>query len=617
MDLRRFLTGFRGQRPRSAAQSEEAHPFPQVPPLPPNHRSGNRLPGIYEPTPSPSGPQRPWASGPPPSLWPEPSSPERSGPESTTFTIPNRTTADASRAVDMGEGAPSPLSTDEAAADAGLRCSTVDGPSEQDRHLLFPSPIAFTPDSPDSPVNITYFPDWYAYPSASAPGFNVLGTSTWAPCDKLEDLTTSHLRQSAALQEWMTGKEVAKSQLRQSEKYRGLLQARLFWQESAAQAYTAAHREEAELHLQMTEVRISEEEKNIARAESSIAVEIGNAYAAFVAGRNLEGPSSPPRHPSNRPTSAPRPERILSRVERLLGADGTVSPPKPKLTSPTWSNLYGSPHGIVKMSYEDGVEQGIEGLKAPHQSKQTEKDIERLVPEWFDIFERRGVMQLDGVTRRDRFKTLCNYIYKQENDIRALRYQEEHPEEDVLVLPKLRYKNWHDPHPAWGTELHRQRGGWWNCRDLPDPNYVERACRLCELPTPRPTSAQERLDRVWELVAKASAEVAQRDKNVVLAGVRSAAADSAAGAKAKAKAKDKAGAGAEERRQSDEEAGLWMKQLRRDLQVFEEAYDNNSKNNKREQQGQGQKVPAARTLINYDYDLLRGVPGNPEAQRRN
>ncbi|KAK1777464.1 LOW QUALITY PROTEIN: hypothetical protein QBC45DRAFT_469587 [Copromyces sp. CBS 386.78] len=98
------------------------------------------------------------------------------------------------------------------------------------------------------------------------------------------------------------------------------------------------------------------------------------------------------------------------------------------------------------------------------------------VPSWFPIFDAQQIVPLRAGRPRERFDELmvkfAELYSKAEEEKKGVAAKK--------PLPKI-YPEFHDPHPEWPTAIKRERGGWWLCRPVEDPEATrpERACNLC------------------------------------------------------------------------------------------------------------------------------------------
>ncbi|KAK3955434.1 hypothetical protein QBC32DRAFT_253112 [Pseudoneurospora amorphoporcata] len=104
------------------------------------------------------------------------------------------------------------------------------------------------------------------------------------------------------------------------------------------------------------------------------------------------------------------------------------------------------------------------------------------VPSWFPIFDAQQIVPLRAGRPRERFDELT--VEFAELYSKAEEEKKKKKKKGVAgkkPLPKI-YPEFHDPHPEWPTATKRERGGWWLCRPVEDPEATrpEKACKLCK-----------------------------------------------------------------------------------------------------------------------------------------
>ncbi|KAI0971356.1 hypothetical protein F4678DRAFT_81212 [Xylaria arbuscula] len=472
--------------------------------------------------------------GPSPSLWPEPAHP---------IPISTSAAADAHRAY---LNPPSAMSNPGTASASGGHSNTTQAasgstPPTSNSTSESParSPAGLTPSSttsspPPRPIDITspnifesHYPRWHSYPHLLPTRFDNKSCPSPLKGSSL-DPTGKFLQQSSAFQAWVDKKNVERIQLRHTPAYANLMQQLQYHQDIAEHNPNPKVRANAIVQTVEIKKAMAEERKKIAPAELQCIREIEKGWAAFVSMDDYEQSMARQRHLSTIPQAEPK--SSLSKVERLLGSDGSC------LSISSWTQRCQSiPR---KVSCE---ETGVESMDLGNQNSQrlppnpTDKlqmagegitpwpnnPYEILIPDWFHVVTVQGKLKMEGRTTEECYISLLNVISQLELEKSQAKYNEEHP--GVIVADVNWDKNWHLPDPGWRYEKHRRMGGWWKCPKGPKALPAENKCTICSndevpesKPEPEPIATAQLLDQVMKYIGEAMAVVAENDKKKVL-----------------------------------------------------------------------------------------------------
>ncbi|GAW12151.1 hypothetical protein ANO14919_015090 [Xylariales sp. No.14919] len=394
----------------------------------------------------------------------------------------------------------------------------------------FPSSLSTTTLPSPRPIEMTipnvfepHYPTWHSYPPIHPTKFDAKRPAspiTGGPSKP----THTFLQQSNAFQNWVNGKNAERIQLRHGPDYQRFIDELHRYQHLAVQGQTPAIRAGAKMDIERIEKEMAEERKHFSAAELQHIKDIETGWVSFVSIDNYQQAVSRQRHLPAAPQVAP--ERSLSKVERLLGSDGS------SLGMSSWAQrCQPTPY---KMSYEEaGVEfmdlnghgskvlppRLSEKLPAPAEGviPWPDKPYEILIPDWFPVAEAQGNIEMYGSTVEEKFNYLLNYIYQLEFAKSQHEYKNKNPNEDGILRDYEWDKQWHQPNPGWPHEHQRKRGGWWKCRKGPTAVAAENKCKLCpDVKIPEPTPPAQILADIMKYIGEAMAIVAESDKEEVL-----------------------------------------------------------------------------------------------------
>ncbi|KAI0543000.1 hypothetical protein GGR58DRAFT_5028 [Xylaria digitata] len=462
--------------------------------------------------------------GPSPSLWPENARPVPAPARRVQFNT----------ALEMFNtgGCTSEGASCEIQGSAHTECAVSSGHFNTTRtgsDSTFPSSVSTTTLPSPRPIVMAaanvfepHYPKWHSYPPIHPTKFDKKRPEspiTGGPFDP----TNAFLQQSFAFQNWVHKKNADRIKLRYTPEYERLVNE-LHQYQDLAEDLMPPIRADAKLNIARIEEEMAEERKKFSAAELQHIRDIEKAWVSFVSIDNYEQAVSRQRHLSALPQVSP--ERSLSKVERLLGSDGS------SLGTSSWTQRCHST--LYRMSYDetgvDSMDLNGRGLKAPpsNQPKKLpapvggiipwpDKPYEILIPDWFPVAETLGNVEMSGSTVEERFNNLLNYIYQLEFAKSQHEYKEKHPDEEGIVKNYKWDKQWHEPNPGWRLAHQRKRGGWWKCHKGPTAIAAENKCRLCsDVKIPEPTPPAQILADIMGHIREATAVVAEDDKKKVL-----------------------------------------------------------------------------------------------------
>lgn len=370
------------------------------------------------------------------------------------------------------------------------------------------------------------------------------------------------------------------------------------YEEIAEHGSDPAIRTKARQLILKTKKEIMEERRILAPAELQYIRDIEKGWVSLVSLESHEREASRQHHASM--AVQVDPTRSLSKMERLLGSDGSslgissfTQPPSSSL-QPTLSKT--SCGGVEVVSTDvNGCYPRGQLASTANPSSWPDKSYEILIPDWFPVAEAQGNIETKGDTAEIRFLSLLNYISRLE----IMKRQDEdkgiYPNEEGIVEDRTWDKRWHEPNPGWRYEHHRLRGGWWKCRKGPMATAAENRCRPCEEeekpnrnastpPTPSKPPAIA-LDEVMGQIETAMAVVAAHDKENVLKRI--------------AEEKSKTSGLEALRRQTGEKMGIWG--FGQDDQIYATGPETN---------------PSSSRQPGINYNPLRGVDDSSEVMAR-
>ncbi|KAI0861898.1 hypothetical protein F4860DRAFT_150232 [Xylaria cubensis] len=456
------------------------------------------------------------STGPSPSLWPEPSRPIPAAPRRVQFYTKARmhgtasTTADG--ASDKQQGS---VHTEDAAPSSDSMT-----PRMESGTVILSSSSATTACPSLRLIDIAVpnifeptYPKWLSYPPILPTKFETKTPINYIN-HNLFDPTDIFLQQSSAFQSWINEKNAERIQLRHGPAYEKLVNELHKYQCIANHGPTPAARADAKQIILGIEAAQIEERKKFAAAELQYIRAIEKAWMSFVSINSHE--RAIPKQYQMYTTLQVKPERPLSKVERLLGSDGSG------LGTPSQNQLYAAV-GV------DSMDLGGRGAKttAPNLYEKLpppadvgtwpDKPYEVLIPDWFPVAEAQGIIDMKGVTIEERFKNLLNYIFQLELEKSQQEYQKKHPDEEGIVKNHNWNKRWHPPNPGWRHEHQKKNGGWWKCHKGPAGTTAENKCKLCpDIEISNPTPPAQVLGRLMDDIREAMAIVGRNDKNEVL-----------------------------------------------------------------------------------------------------
>ncbi|KAI0548804.1 hypothetical protein F4679DRAFT_573955 [Xylaria curta] len=455
------------------------------------------------------------STGPSPSLWPEPARPIPAAARRVKFTSKARMHGTESTTVDgASDKQQGSVHTEDAAPSSDSMAPRV----ESGTVILSSSSATTTCPSP-RPIKVAVpnifeptYPRWYSYPPILPTKFETKTPINYIKHDFF-DPTDIFLQQSGAFQGWINKKNAERIQLRHCPAYEKLVHELHEHQYIADHGPTPAVRADARQTILGIEAAQIEERKKFSAAELQHIRDIEKAWVSFVSIDCHERAISKQSQMST-PLQV-KPERSLSKVERLLGSDGS------SLGTPSQNQLYG---GVGMDSMDLGGRNAKTTLpnyeKVPPPadvSTWLDKPYETLIPDWFLVAEAQGIIDMKGVTIEERFKNLLNYIFQLELEKSQQEYQKKHPNEEGIVKNHNWNKRWHQPNPGWRHEHQKKKGGWWKCRKGPAGTDAENKCKLCpDIEISNPTPPAQVLDRLMDDIREAMAIVGRNDKNEVL-----------------------------------------------------------------------------------------------------
>ncbi|KAI1744164.1 hypothetical protein F4680DRAFT_283970 [Xylaria scruposa] len=456
------------------------------------------------------------STGPSPSLWPEPALPIPTATRRVQLHTEAQMHGTTSTAAD---GASDEQQGSGHTEDAAPSSDSMTPRMESRPVILSSSSVTTTCPSP-RPIKIAVpnifeptYPMWYSYPPILPTKFETKTPINYIK-HELFDPTDVFLQQSSAFQSWINKQNAERIQLRHCPAYENLVNELHKYQYIADHGQTPAVRADARQTILRIEAAQIEERKKFSAAELQYIRDIEKAWMSFVSIDSHEWAISKQSQMST-PLQV-KPERTLSKVERLLGSDGS------SLGTPSQNQLYG---GVCV----DSMDLGGRGAKvtAPNLyeklpppvdiSTWPEKPYEVLIPDWFPVAEAHGIIDMKGVTVEERFKNLLNYIFQLELEKSQQEYHKKHPDEEGIVKNHNWNKRWHQPNSGWRHEHQKEKGGWWKCRKGPAGTDAENNCKLCQdIEISDPTPPAQVLNRLMDDIREAMAIVGRNDKNEVL-----------------------------------------------------------------------------------------------------
>ncbi|KAI0206324.1 hypothetical protein F4808DRAFT_114999 [Astrocystis sublimbata] len=447
-------------------------------------------------------------TGPSPSLWPEPE--------------PAQPIPIAARRVQFN-GEPQARASYERRRDAhtdGAASSGYSATPGMDSGSTFPSVSSATTYSSPRRVEATVtnifepqYPAWYHYPPILPTVFESR-TRIETMKNDFADPTEPFFQQSRAFRDWVKQKNEARIQLRHTPTMEMLVAERHKYQYITHHSFNPTVRADARQALLEIEAEMVEERKKLAAEELQHIRDIEKGWVSFVRLENHEHKT--PKQGCEPATLPKKPERSLSKVELLLGSNGS-----------SWATVVQKhPSGLVVGSPDVGRHDAKPATSDSPQklpaltgaSPWPEKQYEILVPDWFPVAESRGFIEImDGATVKERFKGLLNYIYQLEIERGQQAYQAKHPKKEGAVKNYNWDMYWHSPNPGWTHEHQRRKGGWWKCQKGCKGTATENSCEICpvaEIFEPPPPS--QALDSLMKEIRKAMAIVSRDDKKTIM-----------------------------------------------------------------------------------------------------
>ncbi|KAJ3572350.1 hypothetical protein NPX13_g5083 [Xylaria arbuscula] len=465
-------------------------------------------------------------AGPSPSLWPEVSHQPYPSRETDTQASASRRTLDTpgtSCAVSY-----SCSNTDEVVSGSTLPTSNSSSSSNSSTSSSPPPPRPI--DITATPVFEPHYPRWHSYPPVLPTTFDtpIYVSSLKGPSF---DLTDKYLEQSRAFQRWVEQKDAERIQLRYTPTYKKLVEDKREQQHMANRGSTPEDRTKARMRLIHIEKLMKKERERLAPADRQCISEIEKECVAIGSIDSHQQTVSRQRQLSSTPPVEPK--TTLSKVERLLGADGSC----PSISS--WTQRCQSIP--IKPSYEESNSIQQDGGKSNAQSPQPPQPVESLpvtgremtqttmawpdkpfpvlIPDWFPVAMAQRNIEMEGRTVEECYNNLLNYIYRLEMAKSQEEYKKNHPDAEGIIVKDYTWdKSWHDPCDGWRHEKQRKMGGWWKCNKGPNALPAERRCRLCSptKPAPPATPPAQLLNETMGYIREAMAAVAERDKEMVL-----------------------------------------------------------------------------------------------------
>ncbi|KAI1817956.1 hypothetical protein GGS20DRAFT_424677 [Poronia punctata] len=364
-----------------------------------------------------------------------------------------------------------------------------------------------------------HYPTWHSYPPIHPKKFEEPKSCTPVDDNGPADSTATFLRQSVAFQQWLECKKAELTHLGRGPAYEELFQAiqeyeRLATQGTSPPIQAKAEQTMSKIKAEMARIReqtFAEERQHFQDMENEV-VSSGSLRSL----RSHEQEASRQRHMSPIPRSEPK--QSLSRVESLLGSDGS---------SPTvfhWGRQPPVPADATKPSSAAPEDASTKGAENPPSLTAMANTFTKapepyaiLVPDWFPVAEARGSFQIIGATVQDRYKSLCNYIYDLERAKEQHEYHKKHPEEEGVLRDHNWDKNIHPPNPGWPREYQRRHGGLWKCRKGRTASKAEKNCKLCkDEPRREMSDPATAFNEVMEQINQAMKIVAENDKMEIL-----------------------------------------------------------------------------------------------------
>ncbi|KAI1116894.1 hypothetical protein F5Y14DRAFT_37146 [Nemania sp. NC0429] len=470
-------------------------------------------------------------TGPSPSLWPEPARPipipTRRVQFNTSSKTPNRAGRDLEGTLFRQQGRPYP----ECAVSSGSSTPTLmdSGSTLPSSYSTSHTPPVISNERPLSNVFEPCYPKWYSYPpihptefESSKPISESISKPISTPKGDPIDTTNTFLRRSRHFQDWVNEKNAERIQLRHSPDYEHLLYLLHKYEYIAEHAPEPPTRTTARQRLLKIKKAMAEERERLAPAELQHIRDIEKAWVSFVSLESYEREADRQRHASM--IVQVDPTRPLSKIERLLGSDGSslgtssFIQPSSSTRQTTLSQTSGG-GAMAESTDVNGYDLKGRLASAENIGSWPVRPREILIPEWFPIVDATGkIKKIKGITAEERFTSLLNYICHLSIGKSQYEYKEKHPEEEGIIENRSWDKNWHDPNPGWRYEHHRKRGGWWKCRRGPTATAAENRCRPCRedepVSAPRAPPAQE-LDDIIGQIEAAMAIVTADDKGKI------------------------------------------------------------------------------------------------------
>ncbi|TRX98325.1 hypothetical protein FHL15_000970 [Xylaria flabelliformis] len=427
------------------------------------------------------------STGPSPSLWPEPARPIPAAPRRVQFYTKARMHDAASTSVDgASDKQQGSVHTEDAAPSSDSMT-----PRMESGTVILSSSSATTACPSLRPIDVAVpnifeptYPRWFSYPPILPTKFETKTPINYIN-HSLFDPTDIFLQQSSAFQSWINKKNAERIQLRHGPAYEKLVNELHKYQCIANHGPTPAARADARQIILEIEAAQIEERKKFSAAELQYIRAIEKAWVSFVSIDNQE--RAIPKQYQMCTTLQVKPERSLSKVERLLGSDGS------SLGTPSQNQLYG---GVGVDSMDLGGRHAkttapnlYEKLPLPADvGTWPDKPYEVLIPDWFPVAEAQGIIDMKGLS--------CT---------------------EGIVKNHNWNKRWHPPNPGWRHEHQKTKGGWWKCHKGPAGTAAENKCKLCpDIEISNPTPPAQVLDRLMNDIKEAMAIVGRNDKNEIL-----------------------------------------------------------------------------------------------------
>ncbi|KAI2636979.1 hypothetical protein GGS26DRAFT_464018 [Hypomontagnella submonticulosa] len=404
---------------------------------------------------------------------------------------------------------------------------------------------------------------WDEYPPRTAPRFDLADptASSKKGLRDLEEFIDEHIKQSTALRDWVektNEKRVfvedpeADQDTKQDRSQTKILEMyqQLFINAPNTAIRTLAEAKVKEIVKEIDDA-ISPTRKAAMEHDKALASEILETYAAFVDVKKCESQASSRRH-ALEVMDSPQPRQELSRVECLLGSDGSA-PSTAAITKEKRLYFVGSPPKLTKMPFDQAVKAGLEDIHnplkprplslpsasrpKPRRMKPSTSDVPfvfesssssslspppsqppfSLIPDWFVYIK----LPLKGREVEDRYQDLLKRF--------GGLHKAVHEDGQQGKEKKSTWgKNWHEPNPAWPYPHWQRSGGWWRCRDGPEASKAEKDCHVClasrtaAARTPPAADPKEELEKLTNAINEAMAKVAKKDKAIALEVMRQA-----------------------------------------------------------------------------------------------